>query len=142
MRELYADLDRRVAEHAPTCWNKGECCRFGRYGHRLYVTSLEVAYYLAMGPGREPSDSGLGSPAAAALLAEATCPHAFGGSCHARDRRPVGCRVFYCDPASQDWQGPVTEEFLGRLRAMHEGLSVPYVYADWLVVLAALRGEW
>ena len=125
MKRFYAETDRLIAEHAPTCWNKGECCRFGEFGHRLYVTALEVCYYLAVGDLPE-------SPTAE------TCPHAYEGRCHARDRRPLGCRVFFCDPAAQGWQGPLTEERLGRLRELHEQLAVPYFYVDWLTVLRAI----
>lgn len=134
--ELYAEMDRRIAEHAPVCWNKGECCRFGQYGHRLYVTALEAAYYLAY---RADGDAAGLAVADWSLLEQQTCPHAVAGRCHARSQRPLGCRVFYCDPAAQGWQGPMTEEYLGRLRKLHEDLEVPYFYADWLTVLAALR---
>lgn len=127
MDAFYADADRRIAAQAPVCWNKGECCRFGEFGHRLYVTALEAAYYLAKGEGGET----LG-------VTEDVCPQARDGKCGARARRPLGCRVFYCDPAARHWQGPLTEEMLARLRRMHEELDVPYFYADWLGVLRAL----
>ena len=125
MGQLYADADRRIAEHHPTCWNKGECCRFGRFGHRLYVTSLEAAYYLATGEQPPP-------------VTEDTCPHAHDGQCHARQRRPLGCRIFHCDLKAQQWQGPLTEEFLARLGALHDRFSTPYIYADWMAILRTL----
>ena len=128
MRRFYEDADREIAARPATCWNRGECCRFGQFGHRLYVTSLEVCYYLATGD----------LPPA---ITDDTCPHAFEGKCHARDRRPLGCRIFYCDPNAQSWQGSFTEERLGALREMHEQLDVPYVYADWMAILRALRHE-
>jgi hypothetical protein len=127
VRNLLDEVDRRIAAATPTCWNKGECCRFGRYGHRLYVTALEVVYYLA-GPAGDAGPE----------VTEDTCPHARGGRCCAREHRPLGCRVFYCDPAAQAWQGPLTEEMLDRLRRMHTELGVPYLYCDWLTVLHAL----
>jgi hypothetical protein len=145
---LYRELDAEIAARSPTCWNKGECCRFSGYGHRLYVTTLEVAYYLAR--GGEP----VGNAAAAAVSHERSlpvlhanhvpsnsndvCPHAYGGRCHARERRPMGCRIFYCDPAAQHWQGPLTEKYLGKLRNLHERFEVPYLYADWMRVLESL----
>ena len=148
MDAFYAEADRQIAARLPVCTNKGECCRFAQFGHRLYVTALEVAYYLASGylahaaenanndgENRKPCDSMI--PA----VTEEVCPHAIGGRCCARDRRPFGCRVFFCDPAAQHWQGPMTEETLVRLRQMHDDLSVPYFYAEWLTVLRALRGE-
>lgn len=125
MRVFYAEAERRIASQAATCWNRGLCCRFGQFGHRLYVTALEVCYYLATGDRPPP-------------VLEDACPHAFAGKCHARDRRPLGCRVYYCDAKAQDWQGPLTEECLARLRDLHRELEVPYFYADWLDVLRAL----
>ncbi len=126
MRRFFDEADRDIAAQPATCWNRAECCHFGSFGHRLYVTALEVSYYLALGelPPRVADDS---------------CPHARDGKCHARERRPLGCRVFYCDPAAEDWQGPMTERRLARLRAMHEELGVPYFYVDWLVVLRAIN---
>jgi len=128
MQSLYRDADRRISEQGATCWNKGDCCKFGRFGHRLYVTALETACYLAAGDATAPTEADV-------------CPHAHDGKCHARDRRPLGCRVFYCDPAARSWQGPLTEEFLARLRTLHDELDVPYFYADWMTVLRALSAH-
>jgi hypothetical protein len=126
MKSFYERVDSRIASNRPTCWNHGDCCRFEQFGHRLYVTALEVIYYLAMGD----------SPAS---VPEGTCPHAHDGQCHVRDRRPLGCRVFHCDTNAQHWQGPLTESQLGELRDMHVKLNVPYFYAEWLHILRALQ---
>jgi len=126
MRAFHAEADRRIAAQGPTCWNRGDCCRFGQYGHRLCVTALEICHYLATGDEPPP-------------VTEDTCPHAEAGRCNARDRRPLGCRIFFCDPNAQAWQGPLSEELLARLRALHDELGVPYLYADWLTVLRALH---
>lgn len=135
MRDFYEYVDRRIEELGPVCWNKGECCRFGQFGHRLYVTALEVAYYLARsgaagdGEGDNPAVTG------------DFCPHAIAGRCDVRGHRPLGCRIFYCDPAARHWQGPLTEELLGQLRRLHEELKITYLYADWMTVLRALARE-
>jgi hypothetical protein len=126
MRRFYEDADRDIATQPATCWNRGDCCRFGQFGHRLFVTSLEVCYYIATGEMPPP-------------ITDDTCPHAFDGKCHARDRRPLGCRIFYCDPNAQSWQGPFTEDRLAVLRDLHQKLDVPYVYADWMAFLRTLR---
>lgn len=128
MHAFYARADARIAAQPGTCWNKGACCRFGEFGHRLYVTALEVAYYLAMGDSKAPGVTDV-------------CPHAFAGKCHVRERRPLGCRIFFCDPAAQEWQGPLTEELLGELRRMHDDLGVSYFYADWMTLLRQLNGS-
>lgn len=128
MRLFYEGVDARIATKSPTCWNRGDCCRFAQFGHRLYVTALEVIYYLALGD----------SPA---TVPNGTCPHAYDGKCHVRDRRPLGCRVFYCDSNAQHWQGPLTESYLGELRDMHARLEVPYFYTEWLHVLRTLQAD-
>ena len=126
MELLYADADRQIAEQNATCLNRGQCCEFGTFGHRLYVTALEVVYYLAAGDPPPP-------------ITHNACPHAQPGKCTARDRRPLGCRIFYCDPNQQSWQGPLTEKYHARLRALHQELNVPYFYADWMTVLRAIK---
>lgn len=126
MRDFYAEVDRRVSALQATCWNRGACCRFGAYGHRLFVTTLETAYYLSRG---EPERD----------LAGDACPQAFDGLCHVRSHRPMGCRIFFCDPAAQAGQGPLTEALLAQLRGLHESLGVTYFYADWMAVLSAIE---
>ena len=148
MRSFHAETDRLVAAHEPICHNRGLCCRFGQFGHRLYVTALEVAYYLAEGlrvkgvrpllPER-PEGCFAQKGSAPFFPADDACPHAYDGACHARDRRFLGCRVFFCDPASRAWQGPLIEQRLACLRRLHDELHVSYFYADWIAVLAALH---
>ncbi len=153
MQRLYEEADRAIAEQNATCWNSGECCRFGRYGHRLFVTTLEVAFYVAKNEDdstqhpahdaftrHEPTLLSLPVYNESAAAAD-TCPHAYEGRCHVRGSRPLGCRIFYCDPAAQHWQGPMTEAYLTQLRMLHEQYEVPYVYADWMSVLRALQAH-
>lgn len=140
MAELYRDLDREIAARTPRCRNRGLCCRFDEFGHELYVTTLEVAYFLALhGPEvQAPCATGIGDGPAYPAQASAGCPYQVNGLCTVRTGRPMGCRIFFCDPDSVAWQGPLTEAFLQRVRRLHEDLGVPYVYAEWRAVLAAL----
>ncbi len=145
MSAFHRRADERIAALPGTCWNSGTCCKFGAYGHRLYVTTLEAAWYLAARDRLEPHEAdGPGKPPtllpiiAPRPIVEDACPHAHDGACQARAVRPLGCRIFFCDPAAADWQGPLTEELLAELRSLHQSLEVPYVYADWMDVLAAL----
>jgi len=130
MRTFYVEADRRIAALPHTCWNKGKCCRFDQFGHRLYVTTLEAAYFLGTAPNRQQPFPPITNDA---------CPCAHDGRCNARDRRPLGCRIFYCDLAAQAWQGPLTEELLARLRTMHDALNVSYRYVDWIAMLGGWR---
>ncbi|MBX3396929.1 MAG: hypothetical protein KF841_16360 [Phycisphaerae bacterium] len=124
---FYARLDRTIDSYRPTCWNKGACCKFGEFGHRLYVTAIELAYFV-----REQRGSWLGANGAAA------CPYQVEGQCTARAARPMGCRVFFCDPAAEHWQNPVYECYLGELKAIGERHGVPYRYMEWLSALASV----
>jgi hypothetical protein len=129
---LYAELEAQIAARQPVCRNRGECCNFGGYGHRLFVTPVEVAYFLARPHGavRPPGGS-------------EACPYHVDGRCDARAARPAGCRIFYCDPHSRHWQSPLTEEALARLKGLHGRFGLPYAYVDWMEALrvAAVGAE-
>ncbi len=89
---MYRDLDAEVAGPAPVCLVSGLCCRFEEYGHTLFVSAPEMAILLADAPPpSRPLDDG------------ATCPWQDArGRCTAREARPLGCRVYFCDPTYQD----------------------------------------
>lgn len=149
MQDLYAALDRRVTARRPICDNRGACCAFESYGHRLYVTTVELAYFVAMrrrasataAPPADRTPAGSGSlslPVLAAIRGTGCCPYQQGGVCTVRTERPTGCRIFFCDPASQDWQPTETESTLQTLRGLHTKHDVPYVYVEWLTALEQL----
>lgn len=127
MATFYAAVDEAVAAHRPVCRNRGACCRFDSFGHKLYVTTVELAFFLH-GLRDRPR-----------LPQEGACPYQVGGLCTARDHRPLGCRVFFCDPETRDWQGPEYERRLIELRQLSSEFGVPYRYVEWLSVLQALH---
>jgi hypothetical protein len=116
---LYDELDAAVAALGPVCQVSGCCCRFAEYGHTLFVSAAEAALLLAEAP-----------PPARPLDDGATCPwqdrH---GRCSARGARPLGCRVYFCDPAYQPHAPELSERFLGRLKRLVERLGLPWDYA-------------
>ena len=126
MESLYHELDEAIAAHDPVCLSCGNCCHFEPAGHHLFVTSAELAYFLAHTP--EPIRT---------VHPRQPCPYQVGGRCTTRRQRPVGCRVFFCDPAAQPWQGPLTEHTLDRLRDIHRRFALPYAYVDWTAALSA-----
>jgi hypothetical protein len=132
MDALYVELDAEIAQRRPVCLNRGVCCDFERYGHRLYVTAVELAYFIASAGGPLRA----GGPAG-------DCPYHKSGVCVARAGRPAGCRIFFCDPDAQDWQGPLTERILVRLQEVGSRFGVPYAYVEWRSSLRALyeRGD-
>ena len=127
MERFYGDLDRRIGDQRPECTNRGACCKFATYDHNLFVTSPELAWFVARsgGPILAPPD-------------RSHCPYQQGGSCTAREARPAGCRVFFCDPAAQSWQSPMTEDALRRLAEISDEFELPYAYLEWTDALRAM----
>lgn len=151
LRELLADLDNQVRARGPTCWTSGRCCNFDAYGHRLYVTGLEIAWVLsrldvsppessaAQGSSADsPSQTPRRLPILSAKTMEpdaqplpAACPYQVDKLCSIHAIRPMGCRVFFCQEGTSQWQNQLYEEFLGRLRSLHDQRAIPYRYMEW-----------
>lgn len=117
VQELYADVDREVAAAGPVCVASGRCCRFKEYGHVLFVSNLEADVLLAAAPPYE-------RPVTADY-----CPFQKGNLCTAREPRPLGCRVYYCDPNYQETGNRLTEKYLHRLKALAREHGVEWLYA-------------
>ncbi len=114
---LYQEVNRAVAAAGPVCLASGRCCRFKEYGHVLYLSNLEAEVLLSAAPPYErPVDPGL-------------CPFQKGNLCTAREPRPLGCRIYYCDPNYQATSQEITETFLRRLKELAEEHGVEWRYA-------------
>ena len=131
LRALYADLDAEVARLGPRCELSGRCCRFAEYGHTLFASAPEVALLLADAPApSRPLDEG------------ATCPwQDAAGRCQARDARPLGCRVYFCDPSYEGAAPALSEAFIGRLKRLVDALDLPWSYAPLHRHLHAAKAE-
>lgn len=122
IRGVYDRLDAAVRARGPVCWSSGKCCNFEAYGHRLYVTGLEIAWVLGEVPAR---------PAASSIEPRGGCPFQIEKLCSIHAVRPLGCRVFFCQQGTQAWQQEVYEKFLGEVRQLHEQRELPYQYMEW-----------
>ena len=119
LRALYHELDAEVAALGPVCQLSGRCCRFKEYGHTLFVSTLEAQLLLESAP--EPVRS---------LDQGDTCPWQNAlGHCTARDCRPLGCRVYYCDPSYERSAHDLSERFVGRLKALTDKHALSWNYA-------------
>src|ERR1700745_2659688 len=112
--ELYREVDQAVAAAGPVCVASGRCCRFKEYGHVLYLSNLEAEVLLAGAPPYE-------KPVSAEF-----CPFQKENLCTAREPRPLGCRVYYCDPTYQETSNLITEKYLRRLKQLAQDNSVPW----------------
>jgi hypothetical protein len=119
LRALYADLDAEAARRGASCALSGRCCRFAEYGHTLFLTAAEAALLLDEAPPpSRPLDDG------------ETCPWQDDrGRCTARDARPLGCRVYFCDPAFQSQAPELSEAYIARLRRLADEFGLPWRYA-------------
>src|SRR5437870_3513834 len=104
--KLYQEVDEAVAAAGPVCVASGRCCRFKEYGHTLFLSNLEADVLLANAPHYElPVSSDY-------------CPFQKGNLCTAREPRPLGCRVYYCDPLYQETGKEISERYLKRLKQL------------------------
>jgi Fe-S-cluster containining protein len=125
---LYSSIEVEIAKRRPICEMSGRCCRFDEFGHRLYVTTMELAAFvheLQIDPvAPKPSPGG--------------CPFQRNRLCGVHSIRPMGCRLFFCDTTATEWQRDQYEQFHAKLKHLHETLAVPYVYMEWRAALTQL----
>ena len=116
---IYRELDQEIAQLAPRCEVSGRCCRFAEYGHTLFVSEAEFALLLSEAP-----------PPTRRVDDGETCPwQDLKGRCTARAARPLGCRVYFCDPTYEAHAPEITERFLGRLKRLIERFGLNWNYA-------------
>lgn len=127
LRAIYEELDAAIAARSPRCDRSGRCCRFDQWGHRLYASRAEALFFAERH----------GWPGGA--FGHESCPYLRDGLCSAREGRPLGCRVFFCDPGYKGQAEVLTEQVLGRIGALSDRLGLPWDYRPFLEHLDALR---
>jgi Fe-S-cluster containining protein len=144
--DIYASLQQEIDLRRPLCTSSGRCCHFETFGHRLYVTTMELAAF-SHALQHAPADreavvplSGRSLPILKFTAGTSTpgCPFQLNELCSVHIIRPFGCRIFFCDESSTDWQHAQYERFHGELKRLHVQLNVPYFYVEWRQALAAL----
>jgi Fe-S-cluster containining protein len=126
--EVYAAADAAIAAASPRCDASGRCCRFTEYDHTLFITHFEAEVLLEDAPPYERPVSVDG------------CPFQVDGLCTARKSRPLGCRIYFCDPAYQDRMIEITETAIARLKAIAEEHDTGWHYAPLHHYLNAAEG--
>ncbi len=126
---LFEELDAEVRELGATCSLRGDCCDFPTAGHRLYTSRLEAERF-ARGVDLTEWDpeSGL-------------CPAWEDRKCTAREHRPVGCRVYFCDPAFEERVHDLMERTVTQLKWLHDRAGLPWSYRDVFAHLSELRPD-
>ncbi len=146
---VYANLAAEIAIRRPICVASGKCCHFEEYGHRLYVTTMELAKFVrdVSAPVQPIEPSGTGLRRSLPIIDRAKsseswngkgCPYQIDGLCGVHVIRPFGCRIFFCDATSTQWQQDQYERLHGDLRRLHDAMGVPYYYVEWRYALSAI----
>ena len=115
---VYEAADAAVAAAAPRCDASGRCCRFTEYGHTLFISAFEAELLLDGAP----------------LTAEGPftrdgCPYQVNGLCTAREARPLGCRIYFCDPTFQERMAEITEAAIASLKRIADAHDTGWHYA-------------
>ncbi len=127
IRALYAAVDKIIAETGVVCRASGKCCRFVEYDHTLFLTSLEAEILLK---NRSMSTE---------TIDPAICPFQVNGLCHAREDRPLGCRIFHCDPSYQNRSHEIMEDALSQIKQLCHEENLPWKYAPLHYYLHAFK---
>lgn len=115
--QLYDAADAEIRSHGPVCLASGKCCKFKEYGHTLFLSHLEADVLLSDAPAYEtPTEISF-------------CPFQVNNLCTAREVRPLGCRVYFCDVNYVGKAEPITEKFIGELKTLSAEFGVGWSYA-------------
>ncbi|MCD4825221.1 MAG: YkgJ family cysteine cluster protein [Phycisphaerae bacterium] len=123
--EILHQGDLALAEYRPACRGCGICCDFAKMDHRLYVSTGELALLTRAGESATP--------------AELRCPYQAGANCTAREFRPLGCRMFFCDANLTDTHEAIYEKFHGEIRLLHHRFDIEYFYVELTAALCRLN---
>jgi hypothetical protein len=121
--DVYAAVDTAVAAAGPRCDASGRCCRFAEYGHDLFLSHFESELLLETAP-----------PYARPVTRDG-CPFQVDNLCTARAERPLGCRIYFCDPAYQGTASRITEDALAELKQLADEFGTGWRYAPLHVFL-------
>lgn len=157
LRRIYAHLQAETNRQKPRCDASGACCHFEAYGHRLYISTIELAHFAGQLAATDRSHTALQRPTAGgpaenentgngalsqrlAVVSgnSGQCQFQVDGLCSVHVIRPFGCRIFFCDPSAETWQQAQYESAHAEIKALHEQFDIPYFYMEWRAALSAI----
>jgi len=119
IQSIYDELAQELAELSPVCKASGNCCDFPNYDHTLFCTTVEAERLLAITPIAEHLER----------TQTELCPYWVERRCTAREGRPLGCRVFFCDEVyKSEHSQRVYEKYHAKLRELIESCGESYAY--------------
>jgi hypothetical protein len=130
VHNVYRALQDAIELRKPICSTSGRCCRFDQFGHKLFVTTMELGTLV-----HDCAHSRL----VRVDSNHHSCPFQQQNLCSLHAIRPFGCRVFFCDETSTDWQREQYGRFHAEFKRLHEEFRVPYYYIEWREALSAVQ---
>ena len=122
LENLYRRVDEEVGKSGVECWLSGNCCNFEKVDHTLFASNLEVGYVQEKHPEAFPAGSIL-------------CPFWKEGMCVERERRPLGCRTYFCDGSYSEPLQAIYEKYHAEIRKLAERFEIPYSYKPFVAAL-------
>jgi Fe-S-cluster containining protein len=114
---VYTEVDAAVQAASPKCDASGRCCRFAEYGHTLFLSHFEAEILLETAPAYQKP------------VTRDLCPFQVNNLCTARAERPLGCRIYFCDPAYEGVGETITEKALKQLKQLADEHETGWRYA-------------
>jgi hypothetical protein len=129
--QIYSWLDENIKTLDSQCLACGKCCNFDSFGHKLFITTPELLYFLKnVRPIRKTCPP---KPRRRRMLGQ-SCPYLEDGKCTVRDFRFAGCRIFFCKSDTEK-QNQLSETAVGKFKSLCDKFNFPYCYADSITAL-------
>lgn len=120
MAGIYHELDDSIGQVQSTCQSCKRCCDFAASGLNLFVSNLELAYFVMTVSPAETIPAG-------------RCPYLDAQlGCRVREYRPIGCRTYFCRPPEGYDEQRLYEKALGQVKRFVEAHHLAYGYIEWL----------
>jgi len=115
---LLGRVDEEVRRLGLRCERCGRCCDFSANDYVLYASGLERALVV----------SRYGMPR---IGPDGRCSFQAGGLCSIHPLRPLGCRLFFCDPAARLLSQRLHERFLRELKELARRRALVWDYSPF-----------
>lgn len=123
---IYQELTQHIDDKKLSCAMRGICCDFERADHRLYATTLEIAYMQECAGDSEG-------------VTPLRCPWFKEGRCNARQGRVLGCRAYFCSDV--DASADLYEEFFVKIKELHRKWDIEYRYVPVFAYLSERKQD-
>jgi Fe-S-cluster containining protein len=131
VKKIYDWLDSTIKPLNNKCDACGKCCNFDSFGHKLFITTPELLYFMQnVTSGNVISSEGLKEAEVEKSIKKKVCPYLKDEKCTVRNFRFAGCRIFFCKE-DKNLQNKLSEETIEKFKALCDKFNLPYRYVDF-----------